>query len=312
MNRESFPIDQWTGRIDEEDGELGIRIHQKIDAYNEETLDNSAIVLLGFCSDEGVKRNKGRLGAKEAPNAIRLALANLPIHFNKNKNLLDAGNICCKDGNLEAARDEQIDKIDEILKKKAFPIVIGGGHETALGNFLAVAKNHQSIGIINLDAHFDLRTPNPISSSGTPFFEMAQYAKSQGLSFNYFVVGLQELGNTEALFKRADELNVHYILADQVHENIKGVSKKIMEFINTVDVIYLTLDMDVFDVAYAPGVSATTINGLTPYQVKTIIKTIIESGTICLADVVEYNPVFDRDNQTAKLAAQMVYSLIKA
>lgn len=313
MRRELFDDRLWTGRVDTEDGELGLRVHQVIGSYTSNTtITNQSTVLLGFCSEEGVRRNKGRLGAKNAPDVIRAALANLPVHFHGNRSLFDAGNIYCEDHRLEDARALQVDLVEELLTKGAFPIVLGGGHETALGDFLALAKHSQSIGIINLDAHFDLRLPNPLSSSGTPFFEMAAYAESHHMPFNYCVVGIQELGNTPALFQRAEDLGVHCVLADAVHRNLSAVCEKISAFISSVDLVYLSLDMDVFDVAYAPGVSATTINGLTPFQIKTLIQTILSSGKVKLADVVEYNPIYDRDNQTAKLTAQMIYTLINA
>ena len=312
MKKTPFNKDLWTGRIDSEDGDLGLRIHQVINDYS--TFETSSIepkVFLGFCSEEGVERNKGRIGAKDAPDIIRKSLANLPVHFESNNSIFDTGNIYCDNHNLEEAREEQIHQVDSVLRQNHFPIVIGGGHETALGNFLAFAKNYKKIAIINLDAHFDLRQPTPISTSGTPFYEMSEYCKQHDILFNYMPIGIQELGNTTALFARAEKLNVNFILADEIHFNLNLTLDKIREYIAQFDAIYVSLDMDVFDVAYAPGVSATTINGLSPFQVKYILKVLMNSNKVKLFDLVEYNPQFDVDNSTSKLAAQMIYEILR-
>lgn len=308
MQTTPFDNEIWTGRLDTEDGELGTRLHQIIAPFQDS--DASSKVFLGFCSDEGVDRNKGRLGAKQAPDLIRKALANLPVHFS-NPSIQDFGNIII-DKDLELGRIKQIETIESILNQKNFPIVLGGGHETALGNFLAFIKSYpQKSAVINIDAHFDIRIPNEQSTSGTPFYEMKKYCDENKIPFNYLAVGIQELGNTKALFARAEVMNVNYILADELHSNFNRVLEEIKIYIEQYDHIYITLDMDVFDVAYAPGVSATTINGLTPFQVKYLLKLLKKSNKVKIFDIVEVNPTFDRDNQTAKLAAHMIYELLR-
>ncbi len=312
MKKTTFNADLWTGRIDHEDGDLGLRIHQIIQDYT--TFELASIqpkVLLGFCSDEGVARNKGRIGAQHSPDLIRKNLANLPIHFSTTDFIFDAGNIECDDKNLEVAREEQINQVAAILQANHLPIVIGGGHETALGNFLALTQSYQNIGIINIDAHFDLRKPNLISTSGTPFYEMAQHCEKNQIPFQYIPIGIQELGNTNALFERATNLNVRYVMADEVHLDLNNVLDQLKQSIQPFDAIYVSLDMDVFDLAYAPGVSAPTINGLTPFQVKYILKVLKNSGKLKLMDLVEYNPLYDVDNSTSKLSAQMIYEVLK-
>lgn len=298
----------WTGRIDEEDGEFGKRIHQVIKVYQPTEIPNK--VLVGFSSEEGVKRNKGRLGSKDAPDAIRKCLANLPLHFS-NLNLSDYGNIVAE-VDLENARNKQVEIISDLLEANHFPIIIGGGHETALGNFLGFIKKypHNSL-VLNLDAHFDIRIPTENSTSGTPFYEMKKYCEENDIAFNYLAIGIQELGNTKALFNRADELHIDYILADEVHANFNRVLDELKLTIQKYDHIYLTLDMDVFDVAFAPGVSATTINGLSPFQVKYLLKLIKKSTKLKIADVVEVNPLYDSDQQTSKLASHMIYEFLR-
>lgn len=301
--------DNWTGRIDVEDGDLGLRWHQVIQLKNINDLTPTVaqeIALLGFACDEGVRRNKGRIGAAASPNIIRQALSNLPFHHQNQYPITDFGNIVCQGENLELARELQFQTVSQLIRNNYFPIILGGGHETALGDFLALAENYDSIGIINIDAHFDLRIPVENSTSGTPFYEMAAYCNSQNKSFNYLCMGIQPNGNTQALFERAKELNVKTILADEIHESLDLSLTKLGEFIQKHSAIYLSLDLDVLDGAFAPGVSAPSVNGLNPHQVKTILDYIFQTNKIKLFDIVELNPNFDQDSRTAKLAANFI------
>lgn len=304
----------WTGRFDDEDGELGLRWHQIVQTRtfnNLEPVKEKQIALLGFKSDEGVRRNKGRIGAKNAPDVIRNALANLPYSKENQIPISDFGNVVCEETDLENARNNQIKCVSDLIQNKYFPIILGGGHETAFGNYLALAENYDEIGIINIDAHYDLRIPVEGSTSGTPFFEMAHFCQENARSFNYFCMGIQPTGNTEALFKRAKELNVETVLADAIHSDLSEAIHRLEKFLEKHSVIYLSLDLDVLDGAFAPGVSAPCANGLTPFQVKTILQKIIQSKKIKLFDVVELNPEFDQDNRTAKLAAQFLQEFTK-
>lgn len=308
MEITSFEQTIWTGRLDQEDGELGKRIHQIIKPYTAETTNHK--VMLGFCSEEGVERNKGRIGAKQAPDSIRKNIANLPVHFS-NYSIADFGNILV-DEDLEEAREKQIEVVSTLLDQNNFPIILGGGHETALGDFLAFIQHYPEDSlVINLDAHFDLRLPTDKSTSGTPFYEMKQFCKQHKIAFNYLAIGIQELGNTRALFQRADEYNVEYILADEIHLNFNHLLDQLKLVLQNFNQIYLTLDMDVFDVAYAPGVSAPTINGLTPFQVKYLLKFLKQTDKVKVFDIVETNPSYDRDSQTSKLAAQSIYEFLR-
>src|SRR5690606_12810929 len=146
----------WSGRLDDEDGELGLRWHQMVQTklFSELSSDSEEkIAVLGFCSDEGIRRNKGRIGAKNAPDQIRKALANLPFNPEKQKKVLDFGNIVLENDDLESARKQQSECISELLRNNYFPIVLGGGHETALGDYLGMTSHFDKIGIINIDAH---------------------------------------------------------------------------------------------------------------------------------------------------------------
>lgn len=302
----------WDGRIDVEDGVLGKRWHQLVKEFpkGHQAYLEKSIVFLGFASDEGVRRNKGRVGAAKAPNVIREALSALPRKESDVSKLYDYGTIECVENNLEEAREEQVQIVTELLKKNTIPLVLGGGHEVALGNYMAFQETHKKIGIINIDSHFDLRIPFPDSTSGTPFYEMAKMAEKNDKPFNYMCLGIQPISNTEALYARAKEMGVSYVTADEIHENNNKWQQRLARFIAANDYIYLSLDMDSFDIAYAPGVSAPATDGLTPFQVKIILRQIAQSNKVRLIDVAELNPDFDIDNRTARLAAHMISEIV--
>ena len=118
--------------------------------------------LVGFASDAGVARNKGRVGAKQAPNLIRQALANMAWH--NDAHIADLGDIECNDGQLEVNQKQCASVIANALATNKV-ITLGGGHEVAWASFQGLAEHlHRTqsdhkpkIGIVNFDAHFDLR-----------------------------------------------------------------------------------------------------------------------------------------------------------
>lgn len=276
----------WQGRKD------GIRIHHKI------RLDppKGGVGIIGFCSDEGVKRNNGRIGAKEGPDAIRRALANLPIE--EEKIIFDCGDIRCDDGDLESAQKRLAEKVRELLDAGTRPIILGGGHEVSWGTYQGLKG---PCAIVNIDAHFDLRKEEQ-STSGTPFLQIAELCKKQKWPFDYTVMGIQRRGNTQELFDRAKELNVKTIFADEVDPEKLNIEQY--------EQVYLTICMDVFAAPFAPGVSAPQPLGLLPWQVIPIVRKLMESGKVVVSDIAEMNPKYDHDSRTAVLAASLVAEMI--
>jgi formiminoglutamase len=270
--------------------------------------------LIGFKCDEGIRRNKGRIGAKDGPEWIRKACSNLANHFKDHTLIIDIGDISCEDNNLEAAQEEFRKLVSKINSFGYFIFGFGGGHEIAFPHYMGLLKNYpknKTIGIINIDAHFDLRLPEEKASSGTPFYQIAMSSTEIGLPFNYFVVGIQKYSNTQALFRRADELGVHYIYSHDLKEhNLHLQKEKIKQFIQQVDAVFLTICMDVFDISVAPGVSAPSVIGLQPFLALELIKEIVKSGKLISANIAELNPSVDQDDKTSKLASKLIFEII--
>ena len=312
--------DIWSGRSDREEGTGGRRWHEIILIPDSGDQDfpspgkgRKGIALMGFQCDEGVRRNKGRPGAAGGPDAIRRVLAGLPVHFREVDVLLEGGNISCQKGDLETASDELARKVTAALQGGYMPIVLGGGHEMAWGTFRGImdsGKAEGKTGIINLDAHFDLRKLSKAgSSSGTPFYQIAEWCREHRQPFNYFVAGIQPMSNTRALFDRAAELGVLYVTAGMLREDPEKFMKVLNSYIDNMDHLYLTICLDVFNSAFAPGVSAPNPSGIQPGDALRIIRSIKSRGKVIAADIAEMNPRFDIDQRTARLAAALIFEL---
>ena len=145
------PATPWSGRDDPEDGVNALRLHHLETAASD-------LKILGFACEAGVARNKGRIGAKAAPAAIRKAMAGLSAPMTA-KAFTDLGDVVVEDDALEEGQMLLADHIKEAISAGGHLVVLGGGHETAFGSFMGLHKAFpdKRIGVINLDAHLDLR-----------------------------------------------------------------------------------------------------------------------------------------------------------
>ena len=276
------------------------------------------LCLLGFQCDEGVKKNLGRPGAVKGPETIRKEFSNFPVKFGENINIYDAGNICCTDNNLKEAQDQLAEAVKLILDHNMFPIVLGGGHETALGNYNGIVNhlsgkenNKSAPAILNFDAHLDFRPFKDGGSSGSMFYQIAEKCAQNKIPFAYMCLGVQTYSNTLSLFKRAESFGSKYILAKNMTEqNFPEIKKNIEYFIEQHNHLYVTICSDVFNSAYAPGVSAPQPFGLDPETVLKFIKYVFSFNKVIAFDIAEVSPRFDYDNNTAKLAAVIIYAII--
>lgn len=295
----------WTGRFDGEEDSYQ-RIFQRVKtAADYNAVNPNDFVLHGFAVDEGVKRNKGRVGAQKAPDVIRKNMSNFPV-FNYRFSLKDFGNIHCDNQDLETTQIVLAEKVAQVLAGQGKSVVLGGGHEVTFAHYSGIRKAfpNQKIGIINFDAHFDNRQPeNDLATSGTGFWQIAQQGEMHSLH-----IGIQKNSNTQKLFEIADNFGMKYILADEIYaENIPNIMFTINSFLEDADVVYVTICMDVFNASIAPGVSAPAYNGIfADHSFMQIFRHILNQPKTKALDVAEVNPDFDIQERTARLAASLV------
>lgn len=292
----------WQGRNDREEGEGGKRWHQTMEAYD----GTQQTALLGFACDAGVARNQGRIGAAEGPDALRKMLANLPVLRGVPA---DAGNIVCQGDALEAAQAAYAGQVAAMIRGGTLPIGLGGGHEIAFaaGMGLHQALPDARLGVINIDAHLDVRI-DARSSSGTPFRQLADT-----FSYRYACLGASRFANTPSLFARAEKMGA-WIVEDTVLIDTPWLEAEadIRHFANTVDAIYLTLDLDVLPASVMPAVSAPAAFGLPLPLVEKMVQAVFASGKVRLCDVAEYNPRYDIDGHGARTAARLIGLMVES
>jgi formiminoglutamase len=306
----------WHGRADTPPASSFFQIVQPINLLSGKfiAVTQPTFALIGFKCDEGIRRNSGRIGAADGPYALRQALAKLPVQ-KQNFSLYDAGNIVCPDEDLESSQKALGDVVAILLRNKVTPIILGGGHELAWGHYQGIAEAYpqEELGIINFDAHFDMRPilPDNKGSSGTPFLQIAHAHETAKRRLDYNCIGIQHAGNIRQLFETAKNYNANIIWADELHQ---GQAQKCVDFIDRVidenDCVYLSLCLDVFAAAYAPGVSAIQPLGLTPWHIIPLVRQLAASGKVVSYDIAELSPRYDIDQTTAKLAANLIYEII--
>lgn len=313
----------WNGRIDSIDNYDAFRWHQCIQFIDlsgqnlQPYQGELGFCIIGFCSDVGVQINKGRFGSAGAPQSIRKELANLPCWFDRSVGIFDAGDILSDDCTLGESQELLASAVQKIFSLNLFPIVLGGGHEVALGHYkgifdyLSQKESKPRIGIINFDAHFDLRPYHNGGSSGTMFRQIADICSDKNVDYAYMCVGVQKYSNTVDLFKTAKNLGVTYILEKDISTGDDwSLLEKFDAFINNQDHIYVTVCSDVFSSAFAPGVSAPQPLGLDPDTVLKFLKYILKSNKVVSFDIAEVVPRFDQDNTTSNLAKVLIFSVV--
>ena len=252
----------WNGKIDsfEEDD---LKLWQVVKNISE-AQEKGGVCFVGYDTKDGILRDEGVAGAsgKEA-NAIRKGLSELPSI--KNLKIYDYGNLEKK--NLEEAQEEYSEKIADIYSKGLFPIGLGGGHDIVYGAYKGIRKAFpdKKIGIISFDAHLDIKSYDERMTSETSFKKILD----EDENVEYAITGFQRLENSRSLIRNADEKRV-LVLEEEYPEEFTISSLK--SFVKKMDIVYVTMCMDVFDGSAAPGVSFPTVLGMDAKKGRRILR----------------------------------------
>ena len=300
------PAPEWSGRSDGP-GPEHARWHSVVRPLDvAKPQAEPGVALLGFASDEGVERNHGRPGAAAGPAALRTALGSLALHHTHP--LYDAGTITTQGTDLEGSHARLSDAVETLSRAGHLPIILGGGHETAFGSHRGAFRAQGPLQIINLDAHFDLRTAD-VPTSGTPFKQISELVGRE--DFDYSVLGISRPNNTPVLFDEASALGVTVVLDEELLNMDRAELRETVERICAgTKPIHLSIDLDVLPAAVAPGVSAPAALGVPPFVVQAVCDAVVASGKLVHLDVTELNPRLDVDQRTARVAARLIHRII--
>jgi len=221
------------------------------------------------------------------------------------------------------ASEELASIVTSILQEGEFPLILGGDHSIALGTVGGVANIHKNIGVIWVDAHADFNTDQTTPSGnihGMILSALAGVGHSSLTSIGGWqpkihtetivVVGARDLdiGEQALLY----EHSIHVFTMSEVDQ--LGISEVMRQALiiagNQNDGIHLSLDMDALDPKEAPGVGTPVRGGLTYREAHLAMELIANSGKLVSMDVVEVNPILDRENATALLAVELVLSAL--
>jgi len=228
-------------------------------------------------------------------------------------------------GDVERDQERLGTRVAELLRAGIFPIILGGGHETAYGHFLGYATAGIDTTIVNLDAHTDVRPlKQGKAHSGSPFFQALTHPS--GHCRAYHVCGLNPFSVAEehATFVQNHGGEAHFgaptpELLHRLVDSGTGVGNESgRDAENEIDAgknanagtVMLTLDMDVVHQADAPGVSAPNAAGIRSERWLDLARTAAANPSVTSLDLCEVNPRYDRDHQTTRLAALTVWTVL--
>jgi len=277
-------------------------------------------VIIGIPQHIGVERNGGRPGAEDAPRVIRSAYTKLATsaveHAIRSDQLVlcDAGDIDTTGKTLEQIHDEQHDVVSSLLHAGCIPILLGGGHDTAWPTIRAMNYVGEPFGVINIDAHADVRSllDDVRSHSGSPFRQMLTEPTTFLAPASFIEFGLQQSSVSRAHLDYIAQHGMHTFMLDHIRERGMHTAwgDALMLATQTARKLYVSLDMDAVASAYAPGVSAPSAAGFTPEEVLHCVRAAAAHHALCAFDIVEVNPRYDVDGRTGKLAGLVIAEVI--
>lgn len=288
-------------RDDPNDLRLGETVSTDPDDY-----PDSDVILLGLPQDEGVRRNKGRPGAKDAPDAIRRCLYRFVTI--DGLRLFDLGNTIIRD-TLEATHEAHREIVRRVLHDGKRLVVLGGGNDTSYPDCSALAMTTDRLLAFNIDAHFDVRA-DAIRNSGTPYRQLLEEGYLDPAHF--YEVAYQPFANSPAYIEYLAETGVTAFPLAHVHEvRITPLLRQVLND-TRVDAFFWGLDMDVVRAADAPGVSAVNPTGLSGAEFSTIGSIAGQDRRTRIFEITEVNPSHDIDERTCRLAAATIWNFLAA
>ena len=288
------------------------------------------ICVIGAPIDLGADRRGVDLG----PRAIRYAGLINQLHI-LGHTVRDAGDLSIASietlaiGNphlkylepIVQASEELASKVTNALQAQEFPLILGGDHSIALGSISGVAKVHQPLGVIWVDAHGDFNTEETTPSGNVHGMILAALAGLGDKHLTHIggwgpkldknrivIIGARNLDPGEQDLLRANHIHV-FTMSDIDRRGISAIMQQAIEIAGTNNApIHLSLDMDSLDPNEAPGVGTPVRGGLSYREAHFAMEMISDCGRMVSMDVVEVNSILDRENTTALLAVELILS----
>ena len=297
------------------------------------TNGTAPVAIIGAALDLG----QGRRGVDMGPSAIRYAGLEARI-AELGRPVEDWGNVVTPVAEAIEPGDERARFLDEIKatcariadqvakarEERMLPLVLGGDHSVALGTLGGLARAAGPGGVIWLDAHGDLNRPETSPTGNVHGMVLAAALGLGGKAFEsdawpipavepsrVALVGVRSLdpGEREVLHELGARI---YTMSDVDRLGVERAIRESLEHVAGSGFVHVSLDMDVVDPEVAPGVGTPVRGGLSYREAHFALELVAESGLAGSLEVVEVNPILDRENATGRLAVELVASALGA
>jgi arginase len=283
----------------------------------------------------GLDLGAGRRGVDMGPSAIRYAGLDLRIR-ELGREVVDWGDIRspvpeATDEGSESARylgpikqacERVAGLVDEAVGQGFLPLVLGGDHSIAMGTLGGMAKARGPGGALWIDAHGDLNRPSTSPSGNVHGMPLAAAFGAAGEAFGSEVyptpsvtraalVGVRSLDPGERDLIKDLDVRV-FTMSELDRMGVERVLTEALEFLADTAFLHVSLDLDAVDPMFAPGVGTPVRGGLSYREAHLALELVAESGRLDSLEVVEVNPILDRENETGRLAVELVASAMGA
>jgi arginase len=279
----------------------------------------------------------GRRGVDMGPSAIRYAGLNARIE-SLGRACVDWGDVTTEVPESIAVDDESARYLPAIVESCTrvaalveravsdgfLPLVLGGDHSIAMGTLGGMARKHGPGGVLWIDAHGDLNTPDSSPSGNVHGMPLAAALGIAGPRFDTgawpvpsveraVLLGIRELDPAEKELLRSTQDRLHFFTMSELDRiGVERAVRESLAFLTGSRFLHVSLDMDAIDPEVAPGVGTPVRGGLSYREAHLALEVVAESGLLDSLEVVEVNPVLDRENATGRLAVELVASALGA
>ena len=295
--------------------------------------DKRPVAIIGAPLDLG----QGRRGVDMGPSAIRYA--GLEARLNEiGVETVDWGNVGTPVAEAVTHGDEQARFLPQIkatcehiaglvvsaLEEGYRPLVLGGDHSVALGSLGGLARFHGPGGVLWIDAHGDLNRPDTSPTGNVHGMVLAAVLGLAGPGFEsdawplpavdparVAILGVRQLDQGEKDLLRELGATV-FPMSELDRIGVERAVRESLERIAGPGFVHVSLDLDVLDPEVAPGVGTPVRGGLSYREAHLALELVAESGLVGSFDLVEVNPILDRENETAQLAVELAASAFGA
>jgi len=242
-----------------------------------------------------------RPGSRFAPLELRVMSEYLELPGEESILLADLGDLPLTNS-VEAMLKRVGEVVEKIISEEKVPIALGGEHTLTLAS---ASKFRSGVALVIFDAHLDLRDEYMDTRINHTTW-LRRFLESSGAE-KVVVIGARAYTKEEV--ECAEKFEMKIITSAEVLQDFEKAVVEVRRLTSDVDGVYLSLDLDVLDPGYAPGVSNPEPGGIAPSHFFELIKAVSRAG-VRGVDVVEVNPLFDNGQAAANAVYAVYYSLL--